>query len=227
VSQIQEKALSRPRNWVRLALFVACGLVVLVGLNIGYQALSTLNQLDIIEAERDHWQHSSEVIQALNLKPYETVVVLGCGSGSFSLKLAEPVGPNGRVIAEDIRRLSLAFLRMRTLRKGKHNVRVLLGDVDNPQFDPNSVIAVLISNSYHEFAVPGIIMDHVRQSLVPGGRVVIIDRSPKDPQERANAFQEHEISSEQVQAELRKACLRSTAERITSSKAIPNMKTGG
>jgi len=109
VSQIQEKALSRPRNWVRLALFVACGLVVLVGLNIGYQALSTLNQLDIIEAERDHWQHSSEVIQALNLKPYETVVDLGCGSGSFSLKLAEPVGPNGRVIAEDIRRLSLSL----------------------------------------------------------------------------------------------------------------------
>ena len=155
MSQIQEKALSRPRNWVRLALFVACGLVVLVGLNIGYQALSTLNQLDIIEAERDHWQHSSEVIQALNLKPYETVVDLGCGSGSFSLKLAEPVGPNGRVIAEDIRRLSLAFLWMRTLRKGNHNVRVLLGDVDDPQFDPNSVIAVLISNSYHEFAAHG------------------------------------------------------------------------
>jgi 2-polyprenyl-3-methyl-5-hydroxy-6-metoxy-1,4-benzoquinol methylase len=66
---------------------VACGLVVLVGLNIGYQALSTLNQLDIIEAKRDHWQHSSEVIQALNLKPDETVVDLGCGSGSFPSNL--------------------------------------------------------------------------------------------------------------------------------------------
>jgi ubiquinone/menaquinone biosynthesis C-methylase UbiE len=184
---------------------VACGLVVLVGLNIGYQALSTLNQLDTIEAERDHWQHSSEVIQALNLKPDETVADLGCGSGYFSLKLAEPVGPNGKVVAEDIRRLSLAFLWMRTLRKGKHNVRVLLGDIDDPQLDPNSVNAVLISNTYHEFAAPGMIMDHVRRSLVPGGRVVIIDRAPKDSQERVNAFQEHEISSEQVQAELRKA----------------------
>jgi ubiquinone/menaquinone biosynthesis C-methylase UbiE len=131
------------------------GWFVLVGLYSGDQVLSTLNQLDIIEAEPDHWQRSSKVVQALDLKPVEAVVDLGCGSGPLSLKLAEPVGPNGRVIAEDIRRLSLAFLWMRTLRKGKHNVRVLLGDVDNPQFDPNSVIAVLISNSYHGFAAHG------------------------------------------------------------------------
>ena len=170
-----------------------------------YQALSTLKQLDIIEAERDHWQHPSEVIQALNLKSGETVVDLGCGSGYFSLKLSEPVGPNGKVIAEDIRRLSLAFLWMRTQRKGKHNVRVLLGDVDDPHLAPNSVDAVLISNTYHEFTAPGVIMDHVHQSLVPGGRVVIIDRSPRDLQEQADASQEHEISSEQVQADLRKA----------------------
>ena len=87
MSQIQRKALPQRRNWVRLALFLACGLVVLVGLSIGYQAFSILNQLDIIEAERDHWQHSSEVIEALNLKPVEAVVDLGCGSGPFSSNL--------------------------------------------------------------------------------------------------------------------------------------------
>ena len=205
MSQTQETPSSRTRYWVRFTLFVGCGLVVLIGLNVGYQALSTLNQLDIIEAERDHWQHPSEVIQALNLKSGETVADLGCGSGYFSLKLSEPVGPNGRVIAEDIRRLSLAFLWIRTQRKGKHNVRVLLGDVDDPHLAPHSVNAVLISNTYHEFTAPGAIMDHVRQSLVPGGRIVIIDRTPKDQQEPGAAFQEHEISSEQVQAALHKA----------------------
>ena len=66
MSQIQEKALSRPRNWVRLALFVACGLVVLVGLNIGYQALSTLNQLDIIEAAAERIT-SSKATRTLEL----------------------------------------------------------------------------------------------------------------------------------------------------------------
>jgi len=227
VSRTQEAASSRTRYWARLALFVACGLVVLVGLNIGYQALSTLNQLDIIEAERDHWQHASEAIQALSLKPGETVVDLGCGSGYFSLKLSDPVAPNGKVIAEDIRRLSLAFLWMRTVRKGKHNISVLLGDVDDPHLPPNSVDAVLISNTYYEFTAPDAIMDHVRQSLVPGGRIVIIDRTPKDQQEPGAAFQEHEISSERVQADLHKTMFEIDNRTDHFIESDPNIRNGG
>jgi len=202
VSRTQEVASSRTSYWLRLTLFVACGLVLLVGLNVGHQALGTLKQLDVIETERDHWQRPSEVMHALNLKSGEAVVDLGCGSGYFSLKLSELVGPNGKVIAEDIRRLSLTFLWMRTQRKGKQNIKVLLGDADDPHLAANSVDEVLISNTYHEFTAPDAIMDHVRQSLVPGGRVVIIDRSPRDFEEQAN---EHAISSGQVQADLRRA----------------------
>ena len=68
-----------------------------------------------------------------------------------------------------------------------------LGDVDDPHLPPNSVDAVLISNTYYEFTAPDAIMDHVRQSLVPGGRIVIIDRTPKDEQEPGAAFQEHDL----------------------------------
>ncbi|MGC1362320.1 MAG: methyltransferase domain-containing protein [Silvibacterium sp.] len=206
MSQTQENGLSQPKYWARLAVFLLCALAVAISLNVGAQALNTLNRLDVIEAERDHWQRPSEVIRALNLKQGETVLDLGCGSGYFSLKLSESVGPNGKVIAEDIRRLSLAFLWMRTLRRGKHNIRVLHAEVDDPHLAPNSVNAVLISNTYHEFTAPGRIMDRVRQSLLPGGRVVIVDRWPRDPREQpAVALQEHEISPEQVQADLHKA----------------------
>ena len=222
-----DKAPSRSKYLVKLALFALCALAVLIGLNVGFQALNTLNQLDVIEAERDHWQRPLEVIQALNLKQGVTVVDLGCGSGYFSLKLSDAVGPNGKVIAEDIRRLSLAFLWMRTVRKGKHNISVLLGDVDDPHLPPNSVDAVLISNTYHEFTAPGAIMDHVRQSLVPGGRIVIIDRTPKDQQEPGAAFQEHEISSEQVQADLHKAMFEIDSRTDHFIESAPNMRNGG
>jgi ubiquinone/menaquinone biosynthesis C-methylase UbiE len=205
VSRPGDKTPSRSKYLVKLALFVLCALVVLIGVNVGFQALNTLNQLDVIEAERDNWQRPLDVIRALNLKQGDTVVDLGCGSGYFSLKLSDAVGHNGKVIAEDIRRLSLAFLWMRTLRKEKHNIRVLLGEVDDPHLVPNSINAVLISNTYHEFTAPGPIMAHVRQSLVSGGRVVIVDRSPQDQEEPATPFQEHEISSEQVEADLRNA----------------------
>ncbi len=128
---------------------------------LAYQALTTLNQLDVIEAERDQWQRPSEVIQALDLKDGDSVVDLGCGSGYFSLKLSDPIGRNGKVIAEDIRRLSLTFLWMRTVRKGKHNLSMHLGDLDDPRLRPSSINAVLISNTYHEFTAAQSILDHV------------------------------------------------------------------
>lgn len=205
MSSTQEKVPFRLKSWVRLALFSVCALAVLIGANVGYQALTTLKQLDVIEAQRDQWQRPTEVIQALDLKDGDSVVDLGCGSGYFSLKLAGPVGSKGKVIAEDIRRLSLTFLWMRAVRKGKHNLSVHLGDLDDPRLPAGSVNAVLISNTYHEFAAAGSILDHVRQSLVSGGRLVILDRAPKGAQDQASAQQEHEILSEQVATDLRQA----------------------
>ncbi len=205
MSPTQEKVPFRLKSWVRFALFLVCALAAIIGGNVGYQAFTTLNQLDAVEAERDQWQRPSEVIQALNLKDGDSVVDLGCGSGYFSLKLSDPIGPNGKVIAEDIRRLSLTFLWLRAVRKGKHNLRAHLGDLDDPRLRPGSINAVLISNTYHEFTAARSILDHLRQSLVPGGRIVIIDRSPKGVQDQANVQQEHEISPEQVASDLRQA----------------------
>jgi ubiquinone/menaquinone biosynthesis C-methylase UbiE len=203
MSLTQEKVPFRRKYWVRLTLFLGCAVTILIGSNVAYQALTTLNQLDAIEAERDHWQRPTEVIQALNLKNGDSVVDLGCGSGYFALRLSDPIGRNGRVIAEDIRRLSLTFLWMRAVKKGKHNVSVHLGDLDDPHLPPGSINAVLISNTYHEFTTARSILEHVRESLVSGGRLVIIDRSPKGVQDQAGAHQEHEISSEQVASDLK------------------------
>lgn len=112
------------------------------------------------------------------------------------------MGTNGKVIAEDIRRLSVTFRWMRSVRKGKHNVHVLLGDVDDPHLRPDTIDAVLISDTFHEFTVPQAIMGHVMQALAPGGKVVIVDRWPIDAEEPGSASQEHEISPQQVEAEL-------------------------
>jgi len=205
MSQVQEEVASPSNFWVRLVLFLFCALAALICLNVALSALNTLHQLDAIEAERDNWQSPMQVIQALGLKDGNTVVDLGCGSGYFSLKLSDPVGAGGSVIAEDIRRLPLAFLWARALRTGKYNVHVRLGDLDDPRLSPNSVDAVLISNTYHEFDSPMRILDHIRQALIPGGRIVIIDRTPHTTVEKTSAMREHEISAERVEADLHQA----------------------
>ena len=100
---------------VRVALFVlGAGLLVLLSTYL-YRGIQTLNALDQIERERDHWQRPSDVIQALNLHEGSVAVDFGSGVGYFALKLSPVVGKRGSVVAEDIRRESLAFLRIRAL----------------------------------------------------------------------------------------------------------------
>ena len=189
---------------VKLLVFVLGALAVLFALNAGYAALQTFARLNAVEAERDQWQRPADIIQALNLKSGDVVVDVGCGSGYFTLKLSSEVGNDGRVIAEDIRRLPLVFLWFRAARRRDHNVRVLLGDPADPHL-PSRVNAVLISNTYHEFTDSRPILIHIHQSLVSGGRLVVVDREPRPVSAARPGSSEHEISADRVESELRQA----------------------
>jgi ubiquinone/menaquinone biosynthesis C-methylase UbiE len=190
---------------VKLFLFFLGALAVLVALNTGYSALNTLSRLNVVEADRDRWQRPADVVQALDLKPGNVVADLGCGSGYFTLKLSLSVGGSGRVIAEDIRRLPLAFLWFRTFQKNEHNVSILHGDPIDPHLSVGNVNGVLISNTYHELTDPQAILAHVWRSLVSGGRLVVVDRAPNSANVGVTETGEHEIPADQVESDLRRA----------------------
>ena len=143
------------------------------------QALATLDALTRIEQERDQWQRPSAVLDALDVADGSVVADVGAGAGYFALKLGAIVGPNGQVLATDIRRLSLAFLWMRARRSGEWQVHVIHGRVDEPYLPAGAVDAVLIANTFHELSDPPAILAAVFQALKPGGRLVILDRGPR------------------------------------------------
>jgi predicted methyltransferase len=178
---------------VKLAVFALSGVVLLLVLDTAHEALNTLRRLDVVEAERDQWQRPSDVIGALNLKPGSTVVDLGCGSGYFALKLSSAVDSGGTVYAVDIRRLPLIFLWIRTLIKHQRNIRTVLGEPDNPYLPSGAADAVLVANTYHDLANPGAILDQILESLVPGGRLVIVDPKQTEHGELSPALVEHEL----------------------------------
>jgi SAM-dependent methyltransferase len=159
----------------RVALFLAGGFALAVLMYVVSQGIQTLDRLDVVEQERDRWQHPAELVQGLDLKPGAVVVDLGSGAGYFTLKLS-PMAR--RVFAVDLRKESLSFLWIRARLRGLRNVTVVVGGEDDPRL-PASVDAVLIVNTYHELAHSKAILDHVRESLVPGGRLVIADRGPE------------------------------------------------
>jgi len=135
---------------VRVALFVAGTILLLLLLGYLYQGIQTLVALDHIESERDHWQRPSDVIQGLNVHDGSVVVDFGSGAGYFALKLSPVVGKRGSVVAEDIRRESLVFLRMRAFVRSPRNLRTVRGEIDDPRLAAGFADAVLIANTYHD-----------------------------------------------------------------------------
>jgi len=190
---------------LKLLVFFLCALGVFFLLNTGYSALNTISRLDQVEAERDQWQRPAEVLQALEIKPGDVVADLGCGSGYFALKLSSSAGKTGRVLAEDIRRLPLAFLWLRTILKNRRNITIVHGEATNPRLPLQRINELLIANTYHELTDSRAMIARVRLSLVSGGRLVIIDRAPNRADVGTTRLAEHAIAAEQVENELREA----------------------
>jgi len=163
----------------RRVLFFVCSLLILASAYVLYSFANTLNRLDVVESERDQWQRPAEVLHALDLQTGNTVVDLGSGAGYFALKLSAAVGKQGRVLAVDLRKLSLFFLWSRALLRGQSNIQVINGEEDNPRLAAAAVDAVLICNTYHEFGNPEPIIGQVFRSLRPGGRLVVVDRASR------------------------------------------------
>jgi ubiquinone/menaquinone biosynthesis C-methylase UbiE len=118
------------------------------------------------------------ILDSLQIHEGDTVVDLGSGAGYFALKLAPRVGKSGRVLASDLRRLSLFFLALRAFLQGNRNIQTIVATPTDPRVPDDAAEAVLICNTYHEFADPPAILRQIRQSLKPGRRLVVTDRSP-------------------------------------------------
>jgi predicted methyltransferase len=187
---------------IRVALFLVAVVVVVALLGLAYKGINTIYVLNAVEAERDQWQKPSEVISRLNLKSGDVVADVGSGAGYFSLKLSPVVGRSGTVLAVDVRKLPLVFLWIRAFLAGLHNTRIRLGESDDPNLPVRTVDAVLMANTYHEFAAPESMLDHMFKSLRPGGRLVVIDRSSKGDLSGSGA-EHHQIAPAAVEAQLR------------------------
>ena len=114
-------------------------------------------------------------MDALGVGEGVVVADLGAGSGWFTIRLAERVGPNGLVYAEDIQSQMIDSISRRVERLGLKNVRTVLGRPNDPRLPPASVDAVLIVDSYHEMEQPVARLKNVARSLKPNGRIGIVN----------------------------------------------------
>ena len=127
------------------------------------------------DPERDASQKPDEVVRALDLKPGATVADLGAGTGYFTVRLAGPVGPQGRVLAVDIDPKLLDRVRDRAAGRKLANVQTLLASPEDSHLMANSVDLVFICNVIHHIENRPSYYQSLGLALKPGGRLAIVD----------------------------------------------------
>lgn len=127
------------------------------------------------EKQRDAVDEVGQVVRAMAIRPGMTVADLGAGSGYYTVRLARLLGPEGRVLAEDVVPRYLSDLRRRVRRLGLKNVVLGLGEPHDPRLPPGSVDVALLVHMYHEIAQPFAFLANLAPAMRPGGRVGIVD----------------------------------------------------
>jgi len=79
-------------------------------------------------------------------------------------------------------------------------VRPVLGTIVDPKLPKDSLDLVLLVDVYHEFSEPEKMLDRIRESLKPGGRLVLIEYRGEDP--KVPIKPEHKMTLKQVRAEV-------------------------
>jgi ubiquinone/menaquinone biosynthesis C-methylase UbiE len=123
-------------------------------------------------AARDRIRQPARIVAALGLAPGQRVADVGAGRGYLTFRLADAVGPSGRVVATDIEEGVLAVVQ------AQHRANVVTRKVaaDDPGLEPASYDLVLLSEVDHYLPDRVVYLRKLRAVLAPGGRLAVTNR---------------------------------------------------
>jgi ubiquinone/menaquinone biosynthesis C-methylase UbiE len=150
--------------------------------------------------ERIQEEDPDRMLSALEIKKGSVVADIGAGVGYHVWRLAEIVGPTGKVFGEDIQDGMIRLLKKNVDDRKLRNVEIVLGTPTDPKLPAKALDLVLMVDVYHEFSEPATMMKHIQNALKPDGRIVLVEFRKEDPRVPIQPL--HKMSVEEVRSEL-------------------------
>jgi tRNA A58 N-methylase Trm61 len=154
----------------------------------------------LVRPERELEEEPDKALAALEIHHGAVVADIGAGVGYFTWRLADVVGPTGKVYANDIQPEMIQLLKKNIRDRGLKNVEPVLGKYDDPKLPRGEVDLALLVDVYHEFSEPQKMLDRIRESLKPDGRLVLLEYRKEDP--KIPIRPEHKMAVAEVKAEV-------------------------
>jgi ubiquinone/menaquinone biosynthesis C-methylase UbiE len=154
----------------------------------------------LVRPEREAEEAPDEALDAIGIAKGATVADIGAGVGYFTWRLATRTGPTGKVYAVDIQPGMLEQLRRNMADRKLANYEAVLGAVDDPHLPVGRIDMALLVDVYHEFSQPRKMLERIRASLKPDGRMVLLEYRKEDP--KIPILEAHKMSVAEVKAEI-------------------------
>jgi SAM-dependent methyltransferase len=142
---------------------------------MGHEAADWLERPERMAEERPDL-----LLKGIGLRSGEVVADIGAGSGYLSWRMAETVGPRGKVYANDIQPEMLDLLARNMAAHHTTNFEAVLGTLTDARLPTNSIDLVIMVDVYHEFDHPYEMMQSIVRALKPGGRVAWVEYRGED-----------------------------------------------
>jgi ubiquinone/menaquinone biosynthesis C-methylase UbiE len=168
---------------------------------MGHEAAEWLDR-----PEREKEENPAKLMEILKIKEGDVVADIGAGSGYYTFRLAEKVGPKGKVLAEEIQKEMLDIIRERMDKKKVKNIDLVLGTITDPKLPENGVDLILLVDVYHEFDHPYEMTTAMVKGLKPGGRLVFVEFRLEDPDVPIKLV--HKMTTKQVVKEMEQFALK-------------------
>jgi SAM-dependent methyltransferase len=156
--------------------------------------------------EREAEEQPDRALDLIGIAKDSIIADVGAGNGYITWRLAQRVGPKGKVYAVDVQREMLDMLQKNMRDRKIVNVEPILGAFDDPKLPERAIDLIILVDVYHEFSEPQQMLRKMRDSLKPDGRLVLLEYRGEDP--AVPIRPEHKMTVQQVKAELEPEGLR-------------------
>ncbi|MCD6500482.1 methyltransferase domain-containing protein [bacterium] len=116
-----------------------------------------------------------QIIEAIALRPGQSIADIGSGGGYFSLRFAKIVGKEGRVYAVDTKPEFLEYVKNSAKEKGLDNVIPTLAAGDKLDLPEKSLDLIFMRNVIHHLPNRVEYFKRLKRFLKPDGRIAIIE----------------------------------------------------